>query len=158
VAIPIDSDGRVVPDADDGLFANSGIAGGRSVLGRIVPTIVIDSRELRSSLPSMLHAKGYKLAVRTLEVGDYVLTPNICVERKSILDWIGSDKNGKLRQPDAATCRGDAMNAHYKFPTVLIEFDANKAFSFQVSLRRNSSCILFSQRALFASCQSASDV
>ena len=32
-----------------------------------------------SSLPSILHQSGFKLMPVTLEVGDYVLSPNICV-------------------------------------------------------------------------------
>jgi DNA excision repair protein ERCC-4 len=41
--------------------------------------VVIDVREFRSSLPSLLHASGFELVPRTLQVGDYVLTPEICI-------------------------------------------------------------------------------
>jgi DNA excision repair protein ERCC-4 len=54
--------------------------------------VIVDVREFRSSLPSFLHEKGYQLDAVTLTVGDFILTPNICVERKSISDLFGSFK------------------------------------------------------------------
>ena len=48
--------------------------------------VVVDLREFRSSLPSLLHAANILVVPATLTVGDYVLTPDICVERKSIPD------------------------------------------------------------------------
>ena len=50
----------------------------------------MDMREFRSELPSILHKRGIRVDPVTLEVGDYILTPEICVERKSISDLIGS--------------------------------------------------------------------
>ena len=46
-------------------------------------------REFRSELPSLLHKRGIDIEPKTIEVGDYILTPEICVERKSISDLIG---------------------------------------------------------------------
>ena len=53
-------------------------------------------REFRSSLPTLLHQRGLIIEAATLEIGDYVLTPDICVERKSIMDLIGSFASGRL--------------------------------------------------------------
>ena len=53
-------------------------------------------REFRSSLPSILHASRLQLIPTTLTVGDYVLTPDICVERKSIPDLVSSFNSGRL--------------------------------------------------------------
>ncbi|GFN96743.1 DNA repair endonuclease xpf, partial [Plakobranchus ocellatus] len=63
--------------------------------------------------------------VRQLEVGDYILTPDICVERKSVSDLIGSLNSGRLYQQALSMCR------FYKRPMLLIEFDATKPFSLQ---------------------------
>lgn len=63
-----------------------------------------------------------------LTVGDYVLTPDICVERKSISDLVASLNNGRLY----TQC--EAMLQHYKQPMVLIEFDMNKSFTLEVKL------------------------
>jgi DNA excision repair protein ERCC-4 len=59
-----------------------------------------------------------------LTVGDYILTPDICVERKSIRDLIASLRNGRLYN------QAETMLQHYKNPLLLIEFDQNKSFTF----------------------------
>jgi DNA excision repair protein ERCC-4 len=90
-----------------------------------VPTrlhVVVDMREFMSSLPSVLHQSGFKVMPATLEVGDYVLSPNMCVERKSLPDLIGSLNNGRLYHQAEAMCK------HYRYPILLIEFEGDKAF------------------------------
>jgi DNA excision repair protein ERCC-4 len=89
---------------------NTRIAGG----GRLAataepPRVVVDVREFRSSLPSLLHGRNMMVVPCMLTVGDYVLTPNICIERKSVRDLI----------------------QHYSSPMLLIEFDAQKAFTLE---------------------------
>jgi DNA excision repair protein ERCC-4 len=56
----------------------------------------VDVREFRSSLPSLLHAKNFTIEPTTLLVGDYILSPEMCVERKSIADLIQSFNSGRL--------------------------------------------------------------
>lgn len=53
-------------------------------------------REFRSTLPSLLHASKMIIVPATLTVGDYILTPEICVERKSIPDLVLSFNSGRL--------------------------------------------------------------
>lgn len=60
-------------------------------------------------------------------MGDYILTPDICVERKSLSDLIGSLNNGRLYNQSQEMCR------HYAKPLLLIEFDHDKPFALQVS-------------------------
>ena len=62
-----------------------------------------------------------------LQVGDYILTPDICVERKSLSDLIGSLNSGRLYN------QAQSMTRYYKKPILLIEFDQNKPFYLQVS-------------------------
>ena len=93
-----------------------------------VPTklhLVVDVREFMSSLPSILHQSGFKLLPVTLEVGDFVLSPSMCVERKSVPDLIGSLQSGRLYNQAEAMCK------HYKMPILLIEFEREKAFGLQ---------------------------
>ncbi|KAF8925803.1 hypothetical protein BGZ58_000472 [Dissophora ornata] len=99
--------------------------GGKTGEDRPLPRIVVDSREFRSSLPSILHSQGMILDPCTITVGDYVLSPNICVERKSISDLIGSFASGRLYT------QVEAMTVHYSQPVLLIEFDQDKSFSLQ---------------------------
>jgi DNA excision repair protein ERCC-4 len=90
------------------------------------PRVIVDIREFRSELPSILHKRGFRIEPVTIEVGDYVLTPNICVERKSINDLIESLANGRLYN------QCNAMSRSYKMPLLLIEFDQNKPFQLNV--------------------------
>lgn len=51
----------------------------------------------------------------TLEIGDYVLTPDVCVERKSLPDLVGSLSSGRLFNQTRAMVRA------YKVPVLLLE-------------------------------------
>lgn len=85
--------------------------------------VVVDLREFRSSLPNLLYRLGVKVVPCMITVGDYIVTPKICVERKLIPDLIGSFKSGRLFQ------QCEQMFRHYELPTLLIEFDEAKSFS-----------------------------
>jgi len=84
--------------------------------------VIVDVREFRSALPSFLHKENIKVIPVTLEVGDYILTPHICVERKSLPDLIGSFASGRLFHQMEIMCR------HYKLPVLLVEFDQERSF------------------------------
>ncbi|KAI6126207.1 hypothetical protein EV401DRAFT_2226317 [Pisolithus croceorrhizus] len=105
---------------------SSRLAGGRKELGTQPSQVIVDMREFRSTLPSLLHASGLQVVPATLTVGDYILTPEICVERKSIPDLISSFNSGRLY----TQC--ELMSVHYKQPILLIEFEENKAFSLEL--------------------------
>ncbi|KZZ90491.1 MUS38-like protein [Moelleriella libera RCEF 2490] len=105
---------------------NTRIAGG----GRLAataqpPRVVVDVREFRSSLPSLLHGRSMIIVPCMLTVGDYILSPNICVERKSVNDLISSFRDGRL------FTQAETMFQHYKNPMLLIEFDQNKSFTLE---------------------------
>lgn len=53
-------------------------------------------REFRSSLPGLLHAGKFEVIPVTLGIGDYIITPEMAVERKSIPDLIQSFNSGRL--------------------------------------------------------------
>jgi DNA excision repair protein ERCC-4 len=71
-------------------------AGGSSTQPATPSQIVVDMREFRSTLPSLLHAASVLVIPATLIVGDYILSPDICVERKSIPDLFQSFSSGRL--------------------------------------------------------------
>ncbi|KAG7401834.1 DNA repair endonuclease XPF [Phytophthora boehmeriae] len=99
--------------------------GGRAKPQRAGIKVVVDVREFRSALPSMLHKEGLLVLPVTLEIGDYVLSPQICVERKSISDLFSSLNSGRLYN------QVESMRRFYKTPVLLIEFTQGKAFSLQ---------------------------
>lgn len=84
--------------------------------------VIVDSRDLRSALPFILHRQGFALDVATLACGDYLLSPEVAVERKSVADLIGSLQSGRLFTQMAALC------AEYAYPMLLIEFDRERPF------------------------------
>ena len=58
--------------------------------------IIVDTRDLRSSLPFLLHLYGFEIEPLTISICDYILSPTICVERKSLPDLIQSLNSGRL--------------------------------------------------------------
>lgn len=126
MAVTLTMDGKGPDDSQEQFLrtVNTRIAGG----GRLAataepPRVVVDVREFRSSLPSLLHGRSMVIVPCMLTVGDYVLSPNICIERKSVRDLISSFKNGRLFN------QAETMLQHYKYPMLLIEFDQNKSFT-----------------------------
>jgi DNA excision repair protein ERCC-4 len=58
--------------------------------------IIVDIRELGALLPSLIDAAGIVVIPATLVVGDYILSPKMCVERKALPDLEQSLANGRL--------------------------------------------------------------
>ncbi|KAF2839741.1 DNA repair protein [Patellaria atrata CBS 101060] len=126
MALTIDSTANLDPQEHFLRTINTRIAGGgRLAATAAPPRVVVDVREFRSSLPSLLHGRNMVVVPCMLTVGDYVLTPTICIERKSIKDLIGSFANGRLYN------QAETMLQHYKNPMLLIEFEQNKSFTLE---------------------------
>lgn len=53
-------------------------------------TIFVDARELPSRIPEALRELGAKIQTGNLEVGDYVLSSDLVVERKTAVDFVAS--------------------------------------------------------------------
>ncbi|EGD81348.1 hypothetical protein PTSG_11379 [Salpingoeca rosetta] len=138
MALPADQDGRrgirqaeerqlktrlVASRSSSVVGASTRRGGGRVAEGAPRPKVIVDMREFRSSLPSLIHEFGMDVVPVTLIVGDYVLSPDICVERKSLPDLIGSLSSGRLYSQVLA------MTTYYARPALLIEFDESKPFS-----------------------------
>jgi DNA excision repair protein ERCC-4 len=126
VVMTLDAHGVEDPQEQFLRTINTRIAGGgRLAATATPPRVVVDVREFRSSLPSLLHGRSMVIIPCMLTVGDYILSPNICVERKSIKDLISSFKDGRLY------AQAETMLQHYKSPMLLIEFDQNKSFTLE---------------------------
>lgn len=128
--IPVDQDGRCLgldsSNEPQSVISQNQItrkAGGRREAEREMQ-VIVDMREFMSTLPNVLHQKGMRIIPVTLEVGDYILSPLICVERKSIQDLFGSFASGRLYH------QVEMMSRYYRIPVLLIEFSQDKSFSF----------------------------
>jgi DNA excision repair protein ERCC-4 len=126
MALILNTNANLAPEESFLRTINTRIAGGgRLAASAEPPRVVVDVREFRSSLPSLLHGRAMVIVPCMLTVGDYVLTPQICIERKSVRDLIGSFANGRLFN------QVESMMEHYKYPMLLIEFDQNKSFTLE---------------------------
>ena len=128
MALPLTADGAPrEEDANQRMLRtiSTRVAGAQRVATAQPPTVVVDLREFRSSLPSFLHAAGLRIVPCTLQVGDYVISSEMCVERKSLSDLVQSLNSGRLY----TQC--EVMSVHYQHPILLIEFDQEKAFTLQ---------------------------
>ena len=77
--------------------------------------VIVDVREFKSILPALIHKRGIDIEPVTLEVGDYILSPDVCVERKAVADLIQSITSGRLYNQCTAMCR------YYACPVLMIE-------------------------------------
>jgi DNA excision repair protein ERCC-4 len=128
MAIVMTTDAHGIEDPQDAFLRtiNTRIAGGgRLAATAAPPRVVVDVREFRSSLPSLLHGRNMVIVPCMLTVGDYILSPEICIERKSINDLISSFKDGRLYS------QAETMQQYYKSPMLLIEFDQDKSFTLE---------------------------
>jgi len=87
--------------------------------------VLVDMREFRAELPFVIYKRGIEIEPIQLEIGDYILTSDTCVERKSISDLIQSLQSGRLFNQAAM------MTRHFKRSILLIEFDEKKSFHFK---------------------------
>ncbi|XP_076181212.1 DNA repair endonuclease XPF-like isoform X1 [Ptiloglossa arizonensis] len=129
MVIPDDQDGKadylsLAQELDADVTENTR-KGGLPTQPELPNTIIVDIREFRSELPAILYTRGMKIEPITLQVADYILSSEICVERKSISDLIGSLNSGRLYN------QAISMTRYYSKPMLLIEFDPNKPFCFQ---------------------------
>lgn len=100
----------------------SAVGGQTSALLPRADLVLVDMREFKSALPSMLHRDQLRLRPETLTYGDYVLSPRLCVERKSVQDLTSSLNNGHLYNQVVA------MSRLYERPILLIECKAHESF------------------------------
>lgn len=79
--------------------------------------IVIDEREKNSGIPDLLRKSGMRLDFSQLAVGDYIVAPEMAVERKTIGDLVSSIYDGRLY----VQC--SELVKHYQKPVVVIQGD-----------------------------------
>ncbi|MCI0698849.1 helix-hairpin-helix domain-containing protein [candidate division KSB1 bacterium] len=77
--------------------------------------IIADQRERASGIPRALSEKGLEVRMQRLEVGDYLLTPKIAVERKTTADFIQSIFDKRL------FAQVGALRMSFPCPILLIE-------------------------------------
>lgn len=86
--------------------------------------IAVDTREFSCTTPIHINEKGFWIVPMVLTVGDYILSDQICIERKAVStgDLFESFKSGRLLQ------QVTNMERFYDKPILLIEFDDSIPF------------------------------
>ncbi|MFX1517085.1 MAG: ERCC4 domain-containing protein [Promethearchaeota archaeon] len=89
------------------------------------PQIIIDSRETSSRIPKLLKQHGAHLQSQDLEVGDYILSNRLIVERKTYSDFVSSIIDGRLFQSSSPGEYSQLSRlAKLKFPLLLIQLES----------------------------------
>lgn len=79
--------------------------------------VIVDQRERNSELLEMLQSLGIEVELKTILVGDYVVSDRVCIERKTIHDFESSIISGRLF--DQIT----RLKETYEFPVLILEGD-----------------------------------
>ena len=77
--------------------------------------IIIDERERKSGIQKLLKSIGVNVEIKTLPIGDYIVSHETVVERKSINDLIASIFDGRLFD------QCNRLKEHFQFPIILLE-------------------------------------
>ena len=77
--------------------------------------IVVDEREKKSGIPVLLRQAGAMIDFAQLKVGDYIVSPETAIERKTIQDLLNSIYDGRL----FVQC--SQLTEHYVKPVLIIE-------------------------------------
>ena len=78
-------------------------------------SIVVDRREGGSAIVELLEGMGARIDLRSLKVGDYVVSDEVAVERKTVADFAASIVDRRLFS------QARAMKEAYARPLLLIE-------------------------------------
>lgn len=91
----------------------------------------VDTRERNSSVAKLLQEQGVEVRIKQLETGDYILSDEIVVERKTVGDFVSSILDGRLFNQLIT------MSTNYTSPLVLVEGDRDEMFALR-DVHRNA--------------------
>lgn len=77
--------------------------------------IVVDEREKNSGIPELLKNAGIAIDFAQLKVGDYIVSPETAVERKTVRDLVNSIYDGRL----FVQCSD--LVKHYQKPLIVVQ-------------------------------------
>ncbi|MDE1860892.1 MAG: hypothetical protein KGH72_04225 [Candidatus Micrarchaeota archaeon] len=83
--------------------------------------MVVDNRERNISIIEELSVKGVNLTFAQLDVGDYIISDRICIERKTVSDFESSIINNRLFD------QAERLHRSYEKPMLILEGDESEA-------------------------------
>ncbi len=81
--------------------------------------IISDYREMRSNVVKELYEMGVKIESKRLPVGDFLLSKDVCVEKKTVGDFLSSLIDGRLFK------QAKNMMEHFKKPVIILECNSD---------------------------------
>ncbi|RLF16462.1 MAG: hypothetical protein DRJ97_01035 [Thermoprotei archaeon] len=88
-----------------------------------MPTlVVVDYREEHGDVVRWLNELGLQVKVERLEVGDYVVSDRVVVERKTVMDLASSIVDRRLFE------QASAMSKAFPIPVLVVEGDLNELY------------------------------
>ena len=93
--------------------------------------IFVDSREQASNVTKELFKKECKIIMKPLDVGDYVLSKDVCVERKTVEDFLASMIDGRLFSQMIN------LRENYEKPLILVEGNMEELYTIR-NMHKNS--------------------
>jgi DNA excision repair protein ERCC-4 len=85
--------------------------------GGLAVAVVVDERERNSGVPGFLMGRGVRVDFSTLEVGDYIVSPDVAVERKTVHDLVMSIYDGRIFE------QAQRLSASFSRPVLIVEGD-----------------------------------
>lgn len=85
--------------------------------------IIADERERKSGIPTLLRKAGISLETKTLPIGDYIVSNETIIERKSVHDLVSSVFDGRLF--DQCT----RLKENFKMPVLVVEGNTDELYS-----------------------------
>lgn len=89
----------------------------------IPPRVVVDERERGSGVPEELSRLNVRVYYSRLPTADYVISPEVAVERKALPDFVSSVYDGRLFVQAAA------ISSSYRKPYLIVEGDIKELSS-----------------------------
>jgi len=77
--------------------------------------VIIDNRELHSNIINLLIEKGIEVEIKNLEVGDFIASDRVVIERKTVKDFLQSIIDKRIFE------QASKMNETYEKPIIIIE-------------------------------------
>ena len=93
--------------------------------------IFVDSREQASTVTKELFEKECKIIMKTLDIGDYVLSKDVCIERKTVEDFLASMLDGRLFSQMIN------LRENYEKPLILVEGNMDELYTLR-NIHKNS--------------------
>ena len=77
--------------------------------------VIVDTHEIGSDIDKLLSSYGSQVVIKSLEVGDYILSDRVAVERKTAEDFLNSIKDGRLFE------QLKELNRNFDSPILILE-------------------------------------